>query len=183
MNQGELPGAVQFQYVLRPFSSLTTTTALLPSHSAPTTGDFDSHISWLNAVNGVFNQAFADTYPADNMQALQAYAGELLGVYTDGSLRVVRYAKNRSTYMGDFNDSPDAKSTRTVIGRKNALLDTRPAERNGDDLPGENLRAPAPKQALGGSRVAGSALRSSSALAASRSCSSARSRGSVVAKK
>ena len=36
--------------------------------------------------------------------------------------------------LGDFNDSPAAKSTRTIKGHgKTALVDTRPAERNGDD--------------------------------------------------
>ena len=38
--------------------------------------------------------------------------------------------------LGDLNDVRDAKSTRAVIGRgRNALIDTRPAERNGDNLP------------------------------------------------
>jgi endonuclease/exonuclease/phosphatase family metal-dependent hydrolase len=35
--------------------------------------------------------------------------------------------------LGDFNDYRDARSTRAIIGRgKNTLVDTRPAERNGD---------------------------------------------------
>ena len=43
--------------------------------------------------------------------------------------------------LGDFNDTKDSKSTRVVIGRgKHALLDTRPAERNGDDQPNPNPR-------------------------------------------
>lgn len=38
--------------------------------------------------------------------------------------------------LGDFNDVKDARSTRIVIGRgRNALIDTRPAERNGDNQP------------------------------------------------
>src|SRR5258705_9448942 len=37
--------------------------------------------------------------------------------------------------LGDLNDVRDSKSTRTVIGRRPALIDTRPAERNGDNLP------------------------------------------------
>ena len=38
--------------------------------------------------------------------------------------------------LGDFNDVKDSRSTRIVIGRgRNALVDTRPAERNGDDQP------------------------------------------------
>ncbi len=38
--------------------------------------------------------------------------------------------------LGDFNDLKDARSTRVLIGRgKNALIDTRPAERNGDNPP------------------------------------------------
>jgi endonuclease/exonuclease/phosphatase family metal-dependent hydrolase len=38
--------------------------------------------------------------------------------------------------LGDFNDVRDSRSTRAIMGRgKNALVDTRPAERNGDNLP------------------------------------------------
>jgi endonuclease/exonuclease/phosphatase family metal-dependent hydrolase len=40
--------------------------------------------------------------------------------------------------VGDFNDVKDSKSTRALIGRgKAALMDTRPAERNGDTLAAE----------------------------------------------
>jgi len=43
--------------------------------------------------------------------------------------------------LGDFNDVKDSKSTRAIIGRgKHALVDTRPAERNGDNLPNANPR-------------------------------------------
>ena len=36
--------------------------------------------------------------------------------------------------LGDFNDLKDSRPVRTVIGRgKNTMIDTRPAERNGDD--------------------------------------------------
>lgn len=45
--------------------------------------------------------------------------------------------------LGDLNDTQDTKSTRTVLGRtsgKLALIDTRPAERNGDNLPNPNPR-------------------------------------------
>lgn len=42
---------------------------------------------------------------------------------------------------GDFNDTKDSKSIRTVIGRgAGALVDTRPYERNGDTAPSENPR-------------------------------------------
>jgi endonuclease/exonuclease/phosphatase family metal-dependent hydrolase len=38
--------------------------------------------------------------------------------------------------LGDFNDTKDSASTKAVIGRgKRKLVDTRPAERNGDKLP------------------------------------------------
>lgn len=38
--------------------------------------------------------------------------------------------------LGDLNDVRDSTSTRVVLGRgRNALVDTRPAERNGDNLP------------------------------------------------
>jgi endonuclease/exonuclease/phosphatase family metal-dependent hydrolase len=43
--------------------------------------------------------------------------------------------------LGDFNDTKDAKSTRALLGRgKTALVDTRPAERNGDNRPNPNPR-------------------------------------------
>ena len=43
--------------------------------------------------------------------------------------------------LGDFNDTKDSKSTRALMGRgRLALLDTRPAEPNGDDAPSSNPR-------------------------------------------
>lgn len=43
--------------------------------------------------------------------------------------------------LGDFNDTKDTKSTRAVLGRgKQALVDTRPAERNGDNQPNSVAR-------------------------------------------
>lgn len=48
--------------------------------------------------------------------------------------------------LGDFNDVKDSASTRTLIGRGAlALVDTRPAERNGDDRPDEKRRLDAPR--------------------------------------
>jgi len=43
--------------------------------------------------------------------------------------------------LGDFNDLKDSKPIRTIIGRgKNALIDTRPAEKNGELPPASNAR-------------------------------------------
>ncbi len=43
--------------------------------------------------------------------------------------------------LGDFNDTKDSKSIRTLVGRgKHALIDTRPAERNGDTESNSNTR-------------------------------------------
>lgn len=43
--------------------------------------------------------------------------------------------------LGDFNDTKNAPSTKEVIGHgKFKLTDTRPAERNGDNVPNENPR-------------------------------------------
>lgn len=43
--------------------------------------------------------------------------------------------------LGDFNDTKDTQPIRTVIGRyRNALIDTRPAERNGDNCLPANPR-------------------------------------------
>ena len=44
--------------------------------------------------------------------------------------------------LGDLNDVKDSRSTRAVIGKgRSALVDTRPAERNGDTDPGGNARS------------------------------------------
>jgi endonuclease/exonuclease/phosphatase family metal-dependent hydrolase len=43
--------------------------------------------------------------------------------------------------LGDFNDAKSSASTKEVIGRgRLKLMDTRPAERNGDNAPNENHR-------------------------------------------
>jgi endonuclease/exonuclease/phosphatase family metal-dependent hydrolase len=43
--------------------------------------------------------------------------------------------------LGDFNDTKDSASTKAVVGRgKLKLVDTRPAERNGDNAPGREPR-------------------------------------------
>jgi endonuclease/exonuclease/phosphatase family metal-dependent hydrolase len=43
--------------------------------------------------------------------------------------------------LGDFNDTKDSASAKAVIGRgKQKLVDTRPAERNGDNAPGREPR-------------------------------------------
>lgn len=48
--------------------------------------------------------------------------------------------------LGDFNDVKDAASIRTIIGRGAlALVDTRPAETNGDDQPADSPRADPPR--------------------------------------
>ena len=47
----------------------------------------------------------------------------------------------RLIVLGDMNDTPNAPSTRALMGRgKRRLTDTRPAERNGDDQPNPNPR-------------------------------------------
>ena len=41
--------------------------------------------------------------------------------------------------LGDFNDTCDSPSIRVLLGRgKHKLIDTRPAERNGDSAPSSN---------------------------------------------
>jgi endonuclease/exonuclease/phosphatase family metal-dependent hydrolase len=43
--------------------------------------------------------------------------------------------------LGDFNNTKDSLSTKTIIGQgKFKLIDTRPAERNGDNVPSPNRR-------------------------------------------
>lgn len=51
-----------------------------------------------------------------------------------------RLAANREAnlvVLGDFNDTKDSPSTKAILGRySHKLVDTRPAERNGDNAPG-----------------------------------------------
>jgi endonuclease/exonuclease/phosphatase family metal-dependent hydrolase len=53
-----------------------------------------------------------------------------------------RFAANPNAnlvVLGDFNDTKDSPSTKAVVGRgKHKLVDTRPAERNGDNTPSTN---------------------------------------------
>jgi len=50
--------------------------------------------------------------------------------------RLASEAQANIVVVGDFNDTKDSPSIRTVIGKgKLKLVDTRPAERNGDDAP------------------------------------------------
>jgi endonuclease/exonuclease/phosphatase family metal-dependent hydrolase len=63
-----------------------------------------------------------------------------------GKLDAILEARPNANVMvaGDLNDVRDSKPVRTIIGRKNALTDTRPAEQNGDDQPNNNPRYPPP---------------------------------------
>jgi endonuclease/exonuclease/phosphatase family metal-dependent hydrolase len=52
-------------------------------------------------------------------------------------------AQARLVVLGDFNDTPDAKSTKGIIGRgKHKMVDTRPTERNGDELAADHRGQP-----------------------------------------
>ena len=78
---------------------------------------------------------------ADEADLREQEAGILRGIIdarlrTDPSLNLL--------VLGDFNDLKDSKPIRTIIGRgKNALIDTRPAEKNGELSPAPNDPAPA----------------------------------------
>jgi endonuclease/exonuclease/phosphatase family metal-dependent hydrolase len=53
--------------------------------------------------------------------------------------RLAADPKANLVVLGDFNDTKDSASTKAVIGRgKLKLVDTRPAERNGDNTPSPN---------------------------------------------
>ena len=53
--------------------------------------------------------------------------------------RLAADPKANLVILGDFNDTKDSASTKAVIGRgKLKLVDTRPAERNGDNTPSPN---------------------------------------------
>jgi endonuclease/exonuclease/phosphatase family metal-dependent hydrolase len=52
------------------------------------------------------------------------------------SARLAADAKANVIVLGDFNDTKDTRTIRTLIGRgRTGLVDTRPAERNGDEPP------------------------------------------------
>lgn len=59
-----------------------------------------------------------------------------------------RFAENPNANIlvaGDFNDTKDSPSTRAILGRSNSkigLVDARPAEKNGDNLPSEKKGYP-----------------------------------------
>ena len=55
--------------------------------------------------------------------------------------RLAANPKANLVVLGDFNDVYDSPAAKEVVGRgANKLVDTRPAERNGDNLPNENPR-------------------------------------------
>jgi endonuclease/exonuclease/phosphatase family metal-dependent hydrolase len=55
--------------------------------------------------------------------------------------RLAANANANVIVLGDLNDTKDSKSTRAIMGHgKHALIDTRPAERNGDNQPNANPR-------------------------------------------
>ncbi len=55
--------------------------------------------------------------------------------------RLAANPKVNLVVLGDFNDVYDSPAAKEVVGRgANKLVDTRPAERNGDNLPNENPR-------------------------------------------
>lgn len=101
INNDDLPTAYQFQLLLRPLNALTTISTLLPVHGAPYTLNADSHWSWNNAVSGVMKIVFGSTN-ANTPEPSQPYMSEIIGVYTDGTVRVERFAHHRST-SADFN--------------------------------------------------------------------------------
>jgi endonuclease/exonuclease/phosphatase family metal-dependent hydrolase len=81
------------------------------------------------------------TFDADE-EELREEEAVLLREHVDGILNA---RPNVNVIVaGDLNDVRDAKAVRTVIGRKHALIDTRPAEQNGDDQPNNNPRYPPP---------------------------------------
>jgi len=56
-------------------------------------------------------------------------------------LRLKANPEAKLIVLGDFNDTKDSKSIRTLLGRgRTALIDTRPAERNGDASATSNRR-------------------------------------------
>jgi endonuclease/exonuclease/phosphatase family metal-dependent hydrolase len=78
--------------------------------------------------------------PAADEAELRAEEARLLREKVDARLTAEPDAN--LIVLGDFNDTKDAASTRLVIGRgRHKLVDTRPAERNGDSIASSNPAA------------------------------------------
>lgn len=76
-------------------------------------------------------------------QELREQEAEQLRRHVD---RLLNIAPNANVIVaGDLNDTHDSRALRTIIGRRNALIDTRPCELNGDDQPNNNARYAAPR--------------------------------------
>lgn len=94
-------------------------------------------------VNDTYRFSLLTTHLKSKRQVAEADEAELReqeAILLRGHVEAL-LAKNPQANVlicGDFNDTKDARSTRALIGRSSqALVDTRPAERNGDNLPAE----------------------------------------------
>ena len=75
------------------------------------------------------------TPEADEAEERLGEARVLRGIIDE---RLGKNPNARLIVLGDFNDAKDSDSTKEIIGHgKFRLTDTRPAERNGDNAPGE----------------------------------------------
>jgi endonuclease/exonuclease/phosphatase family metal-dependent hydrolase len=81
-------------------------------------------------------------FDADEQELREQEAG-MLRKHIDAVLNI--HPNANVIVTGDLNDTQDSKAVRTIIGRKNALTDTRPSEWAEDDLPNNNPRYPAPR--------------------------------------
>lgn len=79
----------------------------------------------------------------EDEQELRTQEATLLRQHVDAILST--RPKANLIVLGDLNDTHDSVTVRTVIGRKNALIDTRPFEDNHDDQPSSNPRSPPPR--------------------------------------
>jgi endonuclease/exonuclease/phosphatase family metal-dependent hydrolase len=76
-------------------------------------------------------------------QELREQEAEQLRKHLDDLFKI---APNANVIVaGDLNDTHDSRAVRTVIGRKHALVDLRPAETTDDDQPNNNPRYAAPR--------------------------------------
>jgi len=79
--------------------------------------------------------------PEADEAELRLQEAKILREKVDGLLTA--NPKANLVVLGDLNQGPSFPSTKTVIGTgKSKLVDTRPAERNGDNLPNPNPRFP-----------------------------------------
>jgi endonuclease/exonuclease/phosphatase family metal-dependent hydrolase len=96
--------------------------------------DFQAATNFIFTLIAAHLKSHLSTPEADEAEERLGEAKVLRGLI---DARFAREPDAKLIVLGDFNDSKDSASAKQIVGRgKFKLTDTRPAERNGDKLPG-----------------------------------------------